>query len=156
GVVGLALGCSSSPDVGSGDEDATEANANAALEIHPLDIWAQPIPKSDLKLTVKRGGKVVASGSGDTEVLLSAKGTYAIHAEAPNHVPLDMTFDYDGGSGTESAKVKAEEATGHGVALGHGSKTLAGRKVPTHDLYLGLRHKWFSAEGRPARRGNAV
>jgi phosphatidylserine/phosphatidylglycerophosphate/cardiolipin synthase-like enzyme len=25
-----------------------------------------------------------------------------------------------------------------------------------HSLYLGLRHQWFSAEGRPARRGNRV
>src|SRR5262249_46625574 len=135
GMVGLALGCSSGAnDADSGDEDATEANANAVLAIHPRDIWAQPIPTSELKLSVKRNGKTVASGNGDTNVLLKSAGTYAIHLEAPNHVPLDMNFTFDGGSGAENATVKPDEATGHGVALGHGSKSVSGRKVTSHDL----------------------
>jgi hypothetical protein len=28
--------------------------------------------------------------------------------------------------------------------------------VPVHRVFLGLRHRWFSAEGRPARHGNRV
>jgi len=35
-------------------------------------------------------------------------------------------------------------------------RQVQGHEIPVYTLYLGLRHLWFSAEGRPARRGNHV
>jgi hypothetical protein len=157
GLVGLVVGCSSSSDDGgTSDDNITSADANAVLEIHPLDIWAQPIPDKELKLTVARDGHALKTTPGVTNILLKNQGTYAVHAEAPNHLALDLTVTFDGSGGPGGATVNADKAKGHGVAFGHTTRTIDGRSLTTHALYLGLRHKWFSAEGRPARRGNAV
>jgi phosphatidylserine/phosphatidylglycerophosphate/cardiolipin synthase-like enzyme len=152
----LAAGCSSAGDSADDGEAATAASANAALDLHVLDIWAQPIPKEELRVTVKRDGHTVSTSTGDATVFLRAAGAYAVHVEAPNHVPLDLTVTYDGSDGAKGAAVQADQAKGHGVAFGHTSRDFSGRRLTTHALYVGLRHKWFSAEGRPARRGNAL
>ena len=153
-----AIGCSASADSPDQSRDAVSAsNATAVLEIHPMDIWAQPLPDGQLTFSVKRDGANVAQATkGVPNVFVNKAGSYALHLEAPNHLPLDLTLDYDGSSELSGATIHADEAKGNGVALGHVKKVVSGKNLTSHVLYLGLRHKWFSAEGRPARRGNAI
>ncbi len=134
-------------------EDAISAgDANAALEIHALDIWARALDTKDVKLTVQRDGHPVRiKAESTTTVFLRHPGTYALHLEAPQHQALDLSFRYEGGDAT----IDAKDAQG-GYSLSRDKRAVAGRELPAHILYLGLRHKWFSSEGRPARRGNAL
>lgn len=151
-VVSCGAGCSSREEDSDSAEDAISAgDANAALEIHALDIWARELDAKDLKLTVVHDGHPVRlKASQTTTVFLKDAGSYALHLEAADHRPLDLTFSYDGGEGSIEAK------DGGGYTLAHTKKSAAGRDLPTHVLNMGLRHKWFSSEGRPARDGNAV
>jgi phosphatidylserine/phosphatidylglycerophosphate/cardiolipin synthase-like enzyme len=151
---GGGVGCSGAPDDVS-EEEVSVGQARAALDIHPLDVWAQPLVLKDVRLTVKRNGVLVPVKMGTTTtVFLRYAGAYAIHLEAPQHEPLDVTVRYDGGTTDGSAKI--DSVKGGASAFGHARHTFAGRALEAHEVYLGLRHKWFSAEGRPARHGNAV
>ena len=153
-----SIGCSASTgNSDESDEAIGAAEASAVLEIHPMDIWAQPLPDGEMKLAVTRDGHKIASATkGSPSIFIKKAGKYAIHLEAPNHLPLDMSFDFDGSPSANAATFDAAEAKGHGLAIAHGKKDAAGKSVTAHQIYIGLRHKWFSAEGRPARRGNAL
>ncbi len=155
-----AAGCSAAPGDGE-DEDViddavTVSQARAALEIHPLDVWAQPLPLDRIKLTVRRdGAKVAVTPAETTTIFLRTAGRYVIRLEATQHEPLEIAVRYDGGTSAASAVLDANGTVG-GFAFGHDKRRIAGRTLEAHELYLGARHKWFSAEGRPARHGNAV
>ncbi|MCA9614661.1 MAG: hypothetical protein KC586_18020, partial [Myxococcales bacterium] len=41
-------------------------------------------------------------------------------------------------------------------SVARGEREIAGENVPAHVVVLGLRHQYFSAQGRPARRGNQL
>jgi hypothetical protein len=152
-VVSCGAGCAaeSGEDADASEDAITASDANAALEIHALDIWARALDAKDLKLSVTRDGHPVRiKAQQTTTVFLKAAGTYALHLESPQHQPLDLSVNYDGKDTTIDSK------DGGGYALAHTHKDVAGRKLPAHILNLGLKHKWFSSEGRPSRDGNAV
>jgi len=154
-----AVGCAPpAEEDASGSADAvTSKEAKAVLELHPLDIWAQPLPEADIKLTVKRNDQTVAITAKEiTNIYLDRSASYAIHLEAPEHESLDLVFDYDDGEGAGKAglTLTTKDKQGAGVTMGDAQRTVDGRKLPAHAVYAGLRHKWFSAEARPARRGN--
>jgi phosphatidylserine/phosphatidylglycerophosphate/cardiolipin synthase-like enzyme len=138
--------------------DYTAASTKTVLEIHALDLWAQPLPQKDAELAVTVGGKKVATtGWPVVQVPLTAAGTVAITLGAREHHALTLEVQYDGSGDAAGAKlVLGDGAKGHGHSLSHEVRKDAGKSVTVHSLYLGLRHKWFSAEGRPARRGNAI
>ena len=150
-VISCGAGCSASEDDADSSEDAISAgDANAALEIHALDIWARALDAKDVKLTVARDGRPVRiQPLQTTTVYLKESGSYTLHLEAPQHEPLDLTVNYNGGDATIEGKDGA-------YSLSHTQLPVAGRNLPAHVLYMGLRHKWFSSEGRPARHGNSV
>jgi phosphatidylserine/phosphatidylglycerophosphate/cardiolipin synthase-like enzyme len=145
---------------GSGQGGAPVANAKAILEVHPLDLWAQPFPKGEAKLTITRDGKPAPANGNGTDVVavpLDDAGTYTITLGAPEHEDLTVTVTYDGSTELEGATLTTDDAAkGAGHSLGHETRQVNGRSMPVHSVWLGLRHKWFSAEGRPARRGNAI
>src|SRR5262249_5877897 len=66
---------------------------------------------------------------------------------------LEVAVAFDGSAAVDGARV-ATGATGQGLSMAHAMKQVGQAELPVHSLYLGLRHRWFSAEGRPARRGN--
>ena len=150
-VVSCGVGCSASEsDTDESEAAISASDANAALEIHALDIWARALDPKDVKLTVSRDGRPVRiQALQTTTVYLQKAGTYALHLEAPQHQPLDLTINYDGGDAT----IEGQDG---GYSLSHTHRAVEGRDLPAHILYMGLRHKWFSSEGRPARHGNAV
>ena len=147
------VGCSSTDD---GDESASEldeSSASAVLDVHALDLWAQPLPTS-AKVSVSGAGAAAAATrideSGKLRVLLGDPGELVVHVEADQHEPLDVKLAYDG----QTVTLAGDRSKTAGTTLGHTSRAVGGRDLAAHDLYIGLRHKWFSAEGRPARRGN--
>ena len=138
------------------------AGTVAVVEIYPLDLWAQMLPAQLADLDVTREGAAVATTGGSPDdpiryLALSAAdaGAYAITLAAPDHDPVTVTLNFDGSGDLDGARVGA--APGAAFSVSHELRAHdSGAAVPVHSLYLGVRHQWFSAEGRPARRGNRV
>ncbi len=138
--------------------DATvPTDPTAILEVHALDLWAQPLPADGHTLTARSGGVDVPASTGASPwirvVDLTRAGSLDLSLSAPDHRTLDVVVSFDGTASASGLTARAA-TTGHGLALSHTTRTVGGRSVAVHTLYLGLRHSWFSAQGRPARRGN--
>ncbi|MCK6531963.1 MAG: phospholipase D-like domain-containing protein [Polyangiaceae bacterium] len=150
---------------GSGNSGGSDAGPDAPsepptawVEIYPLDIWSQLLPKAEAKLTVTLDGQpAFTTGSPVVRVPLVKAGTLEVELSAPEHESLSAKIIYDGSDQKGSAQLAANSEAGRqGLALGHEIKNVDGLTLPVHSLFLGLRHKWFSAGGRPARRGNDI
>ena len=154
--VGFLAACGAAPEEDVSEDAADVGTAKALIEIHALDIWSQPLPLAGMKLSVKRDGRPIqVNAEQTTNLYVQRAGKYEIHLEAPFHEPIDLAVDYDGSSAPSGANVP-EVPKGQGIAFGHTMRNTGARSLQTHALYIGLRHKFFSAEGRPARRGNDV
>lgn len=130
------------------------ADARAVLDIYALDIWAQPLLRS-AKLTIEYDGKSQPITSWPiVRVPLGGAGVVVIRLTAPFHEPLEVRLGFDGTDTLDGVLINQGDNGKHGVSLGHNRKDFASRSLPMHSLYLGLRHQFFSAQGRPARRGN--
>jgi phosphatidylserine/phosphatidylglycerophosphate/cardiolipin synthase-like enzyme len=158
-LVCLATAACSAADPGHEDNPVPPLpdDAVAVLEIYPLDLWAQPLPP-DARLEVDRDGVLVdVIGAPIGYVPLDEAGAYRIRLTASDHEPLEVSLSFDGSAELDATRLGAKPS-GHGVSASHEIRDVEGEQgaLPVHTLYLGLRHKWFSAEGRPARRGNLV
>jgi phosphatidylserine/phosphatidylglycerophosphate/cardiolipin synthase-like enzyme len=155
-LLASAPGCAGDDEDGVGQSESDETEATATLEIHALDLWAQPLPDRGFDLQVEIGGKKV-DASPDGAVLrvpLRAAERLVIALGAEDHHDLKVELQFDGSRDERGLSVKRDDDDAlAGVTLAH-DRGEDGR--PVHKLYLGLRHRWFSAEGRPARRGNRV
>jgi phosphatidylserine/phosphatidylglycerophosphate/cardiolipin synthase-like enzyme len=146
------------PTVPDGKSDLPLPDAPAYLEVYALDIWAQPLPHEGTTLGVAHDGSwIPLSGFPVGMVPLQSSGDYFVRLSAPYHDDLEVTLHYSGGDGADAMRL-GEPAGGvrHGLSLSHDTRTVGGVSKPVYSVYLGLRHQWFSAQGRPARRGNAV
>lgn len=140
----------------AGPGTTTPDLATAVLEIHPLDIWAQPLPQDEgrLRVTVD-GSELQLDGYAPARIYLDGPGSYRIELSAPEFEDLVVEVDFDGTASLGGVRVRTA-TEGHGASLAHDVRKLEDREVPFHAIHLGLRHRWFSAEGRPARRGNEI
>ena len=138
--------------------DANLPPPAAQLEIYALDLWAQPLPAGVGSLRVtSAGGAVSFTGFPIAVVDLRDAASYEVSLAAPDHESLRVAVTFDGGSALTGASVTTyADAVGQGVSVSHEMRTVGGRAIPVHTVYLGLRHQWFSAQGRPARRGNEL
>jgi phosphatidylserine/phosphatidylglycerophosphate/cardiolipin synthase-like enzyme len=131
---------------------------NAVIEIHALDLWAQALPTS-ARLTVTRDGTAVPT-TGTWPVVafpVIEAATYEVTLTAEGHHDLDFAITYDGSTDLDAITVRRGTGTERaGLVTSHDVRTTMGRTLPVHAVFTGLRHRWFSAEGRPARRGNHV
>ena len=100
--------------------------------------------------------RITKPAEGVTRVLLGRAGTYGLRLAAPDHVPFEVTVDWDGRELTTRDGSVASDGGRSGVTLARGEATVAGRRLPDHHLFLGLRDAWFSAQARAPRGGNAV
>jgi phosphatidylserine/phosphatidylglycerophosphate/cardiolipin synthase-like enzyme len=141
-----------------GDGEVPPPDAPAYLELYVLDIWAQPLPQETVQLAVTRDGEALATyGYPVATVPLDRAGAYEVTLAAPRHDPLAVTVTYDGSDRLDAAQLGADHASvRHGLSMSHERRTLSGAQKPVHTAYLGLRHTWFAASGRPARHGNHV
>jgi len=130
----------------------------ALLEIHALDLWAQPLLASESTLSITRDGAAVpVAGFPVVSIPLTTATTYRVALSADAHEPLMVGVTFDGSRALDGAILQTgSSAVGAGVSMSHDTRTVLGRELPVHVVYLGLRHLWFSAAGRPARRGNEI
>jgi len=130
----------------------------AVLEIQARDIWGQGLPEADATLSVTRDGVAVPfSGWPVIQIPLVDAGSYTIALDAAAHWPVEIVASFDGSAtGTGVTITTGATASGQGISVGHETRDFAGQPLPTHVVFLGLRHKYFSATGRPARRGNQL
>lgn len=157
-LVAGAPACSSA----DGDESADEAaltdlkHAKAILEIHLLDIWAQPLPEAGTSLSVTRGNgrPTTLKPQPIVQIALSASGSYKIHLSAVDHDAADLSFTFDGTRVSLEGDSAGSDTPA--VSLSHRRRSGSGVNGEVHSAYIGLRHQWFSSEGRPARRGNEI
>lgn len=138
--------------------DAPEGKILSYVDIHPLDIWGQVLPEAERTLEVTiDGAPAYTTGSEPVRVPLVKAGGVKIVLSAPEHRSVEVSVIYDGSNGLTSAALsKAPSSDGSGVSFAHELRDEGGSTIPVHSVYLGLRHLWFSAEGRPARRGNQI
>ncbi|MFO0683018.1 MAG: phospholipase D-like domain-containing protein [Sandaracinus sp.] len=161
-VLPLVGGCPGTSDPGGGMRDGgptgsdvgpLPSNAVAVLEIQVLDLWAQPMP-GDTTVSVSVGGMPVTGAAAPlVTVPLTGAGTIDVAVTADGHVPLGLALTFDGTALTAGA---FDAGARHGLSISHDTRTFDGRSLPVHTVFLGVRHAWFSAQGRPARRGNHV
>jgi phosphatidylserine/phosphatidylglycerophosphate/cardiolipin synthase-like enzyme len=129
--------------------------ATSALVFYALDAWAQPLARG-FELTV-RDGEFPAELAGENPYVLPLYDarTYRVALVAPEHEPIAIDVFFDGTGGETSVLVDGAIAS-DAISVTHDRATVEGREVWIHRVYLGLRHRWFSASGRPARHHNAV
>lgn len=113
------------------------------LQVHALDIWAQRLVDYDLVLLDGDGDRV---GGAEAGVRL-APGDYTIRLAAPDHDRMEVLLTAPDSDDAEAVSIERSDAP-EGVTVW--------RRGDRIDLYLGLRHQWFAASGRPARHGNRV
>lgn len=149
-------------DVGSPDDvfvppDVPVDDALAILELHSLDLWAQPLA-ADARLTATLGG--VPLGGTDVPIAwipLTEYGDLELRLSAPDCETLHATAAFrDAGGSPSLAAQLAPDSPDAGLTVAEGVRDVGGRSLVVYSVFLGLRHRWFSAEARPARRGNEV
>jgi phosphatidylserine/phosphatidylglycerophosphate/cardiolipin synthase-like enzyme len=147
----VIAGKASEPNVGPGGE--LPAGAIAGLDLHALDVWGRPLDAATAKLSLTADGQTVdTSGFPHVSIALHDRRQFALHLEAEGFRPLDVTITFDGTADLHALVATAPNAaSGAGIAVAH-----AEGAQPRHAVFLGLRHKWFSAQARPPRAGNAV
>jgi phosphatidylserine/phosphatidylglycerophosphate/cardiolipin synthase-like enzyme len=148
-------------DVPAAQDVPSGVQVNAWLELRLMDLWAQTLPAGGYALQVARDGAPVTPVSSATpgvvRVPLTTAATWTINLTAPGHFPLALTLRHDGTDRAAGITLTRDPSTAtHGITLGHVTRDVDGRAAMVHPLWLGLRHRWFSAQGRPARRGNAL
>jgi phosphatidylserine/phosphatidylglycerophosphate/cardiolipin synthase-like enzyme len=128
----------------------------AQLEIYSLDLWAQQLPADVGTLSVTLAGSPVDFvGFPVATIDLRDAAIYDVALAAPDHESLHVSVDFDGTGALAGMAVRTfADAVGQGISVSHELRVVEGRTIPVHTVYLGLRHQWFSAQGRPARRGN--
>ncbi len=101
------------------------------------------------------GADVAVVGDNPVVVPLYDAARYTVGLTALHHDPLTVDLVFDGGDGAGSVHTEGGDPMA-GVAIAHDVAEVDGREVWVHRVYLGLRHRWFSASGPPARHENDV
>jgi hypothetical protein len=150
GFVGISLlaACSAEGD-GSDDPSEQAQTATSAVILRVRDVWAQPIPERELKVQASQAGRPIAITTDGDKIKLSVTSTAPVRitasAEDFEEAQIDLVLAPNGALTATSPKEGRA-----GVAI----KKVAGKT--DHEVWIGIRHLWFSSEARPARRGNRV
>ncbi|WP_146645357.1 phospholipase D-like domain-containing protein [Labilithrix luteola] len=158
-LTALTPGCGAADDdaESSGDALSDLANAKAVLEIHPMDVWAQTLPSEGTTLVVTRGTRVAKfKMKSAVQVAFTNEGTYRVQLATPDHDAADLSFQFDGKNVTLANDDKMPAYARPALSISHDRRVIAGKSLPVHNAYVGLRHQWFSSTGRPARRDNDI
>jgi hypothetical protein len=148
----VALGCGEE----TGQTTADQTEGKATLEVHARDIWAQPLPE-DFVLEVRSGNQVISGTQVDDHVIripLTTAATFDVTLKASDHHDLSIKLRFDGTPLAAALRLeRGDQSEPHGTTIAH---TAGANGKVVHQVHLGLRHRWFSASGRPARHGNYV
>lgn len=138
------------------DADIHGAPVRAVLEVVALDLWAQPLPPEIATVDVRRDDRTVADAVPVATILLRAPQRLRAFVSADAHEPAEVAIEYDGSDSGSGLVARGDPSSRHGLTVRHDVVEHDGQTLPLHTVYVGLRHRWFSAQGRPARRGNSV
>jgi phosphatidylserine/phosphatidylglycerophosphate/cardiolipin synthase-like enzyme len=136
---------------------APPPEAIAVLDIHSMDLWAQYLWEGATLQVEVDGVPVSTAAAPLARIPLTDASLVHVTLSAPDHETLEVSVGFTGEGGLNALLLDDDNNQDHlmGIAMSHDLETVAGRpNLPVHRLYLGLRHKWFSASGRPARTGN--
>jgi phosphatidylserine/phosphatidylglycerophosphate/cardiolipin synthase-like enzyme len=133
--------------------DPPPPEAIAVLDVHAMDLWAQYFWQG-AELEVDVDGVAYDTAVPLARIPLFDASLVHVKLSAPEHEPLEVTLGFTGDGSLDAVLLEDDNgAAGRaGFSLSHDMEGA----LPVHSLFLGLRHKWFAASGRPARRGNFV
>ncbi|MBU1534214.1 hypothetical protein KKF84_02775, partial [Myxococcota bacterium] len=130
------------------------------LEFVALDIWAMALPENEATLQVSLNGTAIAAEPADlwpsSRYPLTEPGNLTISLEAPYHYTLELSVSFDPAAVPPFHVTHTTAPLKHGISSVAGMDSTTGSELPMVTVFGGLRHKWFSAQGRPARRGNTL
>lgn len=155
---GAAEGCGAVCGGGGGCECSWATGAcgsqSAMLEVIPLDVWAQALPKATVQATPAGGSPVSSAGGATWTIPLCGKATFGLSVTAPLHDALTGSLTYDG-SGASAAMAFKPVAGGTKAAwaLTTDLRMVGGKQTRFYTVHTGLAHWWFAPAGRPARPG---
>lgn len=138
---------------GGGDDDGNHPAAAAAgptvVEIHPADIWGQPLPTERTVFEVRADGQLLHATAAPARIELDAPTELIVTLSHPDHFDLRAELTFDGTAEHDALSARVDGR--HGMA-----QSRSQQDGTTHRVYLGLEHAWFSSGGRPARRGHEL
>ncbi len=166
-AVGPACG---TEDSGTGDDDQPDPDApdgglpelpddtTGLLVVHTLDIWGQELPATASVAITRDGASIDDDVVPVSQVPLTDAAAYDIAVTAPDHTPLSLQLLYDGSGDLDGLSYHGMNDSGHGLAIHRELQPLIDGEppMPVITVYVGVKHRWFSSAGRPARRGNDV
>lgn len=161
---------SSEPDAAAPDPTSPNTPSDpplAWLELRGLDIWGQPLLAGRSTLDVVSGETRSIPFSETVTLGLYRNGSFTVRLQSEQHHPVDLQIAFDGATATLTGPDLGPDRA-PGLLVGHEVRLVddpaqpgsaareGGTPIPVHTAYVGLRHRWFSASGRPARHGNAI
>jgi phosphatidylserine/phosphatidylglycerophosphate/cardiolipin synthase-like enzyme len=152
-LASVLVGCGGGGDDESSDNAVTE-QGSALLEVVALDIWARPLDPARSALSIVRDGVALENTAPPlASVTLDDPGSYVVELSSDEHRSASVELSFDG---TSAAAALVATAAGEGPTPGLSVAHRERDGVMVHTVYVGLRHRWFSAQARPPRAGNRV
>ncbi|MBN1947722.1 MAG: hypothetical protein JW797_18800 [Bradymonadales bacterium] len=143
-------------DMAIDEQEEPDHGEGIILRIYSLDIWAEPLVEPQLSIS-RRSENLLQSSETVSSIRLPQAGTYLLRLAAPHHHPLELTLVYEGGPAIDSVEIDADGLQDfHGLSVARSQQVIEGVEESVVTLFLGLRHRWFSASGAPGRHGNQV
>ncbi|MDA3863065.1 MAG: hypothetical protein PF689_04270 [Deltaproteobacteria bacterium] len=146
------------------DADVENPVPLAYLDLHLFDIWVDFLNPEKTQVSVTFDQEALTPFD-NSEVQwpllrypLENEGSYSISIQSDNYHQLSFNLQL-----SLEGETPVFEITQDSSPLIHGFtswkanlNTSGGGTLPLFKIYSGLRHKWFSAQGRPPRSGNLV
>ncbi len=160
-VDGAVMDAGLDGDPGDGGPDAMVPPPEALLVFHALDVWGQPLVAAETTLSVRADGAEVTPALENWPAVtfpLNGAEDYVVRLESAAYHPMEFVVSFDGTSNGDAVQMTiGDEATYGGTLVAHGELE-AGTwpALPAHQIMVGLRHRFFSSQGAPARRGNDI
>ncbi len=131
-------------------------DALAVIEIYALDLWAQALPADSEMVVFQDGEYIEPSGWPKVNLPITGPTLFEVEITADGYEPLQLVIDCNGTDGPTGVQVYELYGDPVGLSVSHDQREVDGKSLTVHGVFAGLRHKWFSAQGRPARRGNQI
>src|SRR5688572_31977555 len=147
------VGCGGGSDDEADGHGITE-RGSAVLEVVALDIWARPLDPAKTTLQIVHDGVALENTAAPlAQVTLDDPTSYVVELASEEHKSATIELSFDGSSAAGAVVATAPgEGLPPGLSVAHRERD----GVMVHTVYVGLRHRWFSAQARPPRAGNHV
>lgn len=132
-----------------------EPGDTLSLRIHAFDIWAEELREPSLEIGEVGSDPDVVDIDGPFDWVLDHPGEYVVVLEAADHHSMRLRIHFDGSTDVARLAIDNEsEEQRQGFSVFRRPNPTG--EEPAIEIFLGLRHQWFSASGRPARYGSQL